>query len=345
MSVIDGIAGALAKVGIESRLLEDDRGSLALVCGYGGRVIAWQPKGTKSSVLWTHPDLDAVRSVEDVNRLRGGPGGLRLWFSPEWSYCWEGEPDALRFSNYITQPAAAAGNWKLRERSHRCVTAETCDEMNDIPRRERIRFDAERTIALFSTPPDEVQDLDAVFSGISLQQRLLVSEAVGPYYLDLWNILQVPQRSRLLIPVRPGLVPDVYYKTPARQEWSVDDGLVERRIGGGSETKWGLSASAVTGRVGAIIPSEGRLACLLVWNHPVHPGLPYPDGPRRGFDRSQVVQSWDGFGFGEIEYHSPAATPDMPLVLDSSTLWSFMGELPDLLEAARRLLGRKIHPT
>ena len=248
----------------------------------------------------------------------------------------------LRFSNYVLQPAAAAGKWKLVERSRRCVTAETEDEIRDRNRNELIRFSVDRTISLFSTPPEEVRDTAAAFSGMSLQQRLLILEAAGSSMLDLWNIVQVPKGSRMLFPVRSGSVPEVYFNASGKQSWRVRADLVEWPVTGDSETKWGLPVSAVTGRVGALIPVEGSTPCLLVWNHPVLPGLPYPDGPRPHYDRDQVVQSWDGFGFGEIEYHSPAATPELPLVLDSSVLWAFMGDLPELKEIARELLGREI---
>ena len=342
MSEIGGIARALERASIESRMLEDDGGSRALVCEYGARVLAWQPRGSASSVLGTHPDLLTVRSRADVDRLHAGPGGIRVLYAPEWAYYWDGEPDGLRFSNYLLQPAAAGGKWKLHPRSRRCVGVETDDEIRDLIRNEIIRFSVERTISLFSTPPAEVQGTAAAFSGMSLQQKLIVREAADSGMLDLWNIIQVAKGSRMLFPVRPGSVPEVYFNASGKKGWRVREDLVEWPVTGDSEAKWGLPVSAVTGRIAALISLPDGASCLLIWNHPVLPGLRYPDGPRPHYDRDQVVQSWDGFGFGEIEYHSPAASLEMPVVLDSSVLWAFTGELPELHEIARQLLGREI---
>ena len=177
---------------------------------------------------------------------------------------------------------------------------------------------------------------------MSLQQRLSVTEAAGAGLIDLWNVIQVPKGSRMLFPVLPGCSPEIYFNASGKRSWRVREDLVEWDVTGDSETKWGLPAPAVTGRVGALVPVEGSLSFLLVWSYPVLPGLPYPDVPRPYYDRDQVVQSWDGFGFGEIEYHSPAATPSMPLVLDSSVLWAFSGQTSELKEIAQALLARDI---
>jgi hypothetical protein len=222
------------------------------------------------------------------------------------------------------------------------VTAETNDEIRDLIHKELITFSVERTVSLFSTPPAVVRGTTAVFSGMSLQQRLLIREAGEASMLDLWNIVQVPKGSRMLFPVRQGSLPEIYFNASGKQSWKVHEDLVEWSVTGDSETKWGLPVSAATGRIGALVPVIGSSPCLLVWSHPVLPGLPYPDGPRPHYGRDQVVQSWDGFGFGEIEYHSPAATHDVPVILDSSVLWAFMGQMPELREIARMMLGRDI---
>lgn len=342
MNDVRGIARALQRASIESQVLEDDRGSQALVSSYGARVLAWQPRGAACSVLGTHPDLEAVQSSADVDSLHAGPGGIRVLYAPEWAYCWDGEPDGIRFSNYLLQPAASAGKWKLVRRSQCCVTAETRDEIRDLVRNDLIRFSMERMVSLFSTPPAVVRGAAAVFSGVSLQQRLLILEAAESSMLDVWNIVQVQKGSRMLFPVSPGSLPELYFNASGKRSWLVHKDIVEWPVTGDSEAKWGLSVSAATGRIGALIPVVGSLPCLLVWSHPVLPGLAYPDGPRPHFGRDQVVQSWDGFGFGEIEYHSPAATRDMPEILDSSVLWAFIGQMSELREIGRQLLGREI---
>jgi hypothetical protein len=342
MSDITSIAETLRRVGVPTCVLEDDRGDRALVCAYGSRVLAWQPPGATGSLLWAHPGLGSVRSVDEINALKGGPGGLRVWFSPEWAYFWDGPPDALRFSNHTTQRAAAEGRWSLQERSRRCVTATTRDEILDLSRRERVSFTVERTIGLFDTPPDEVRGAAVVFSGLSVLQRLELVEPSPETQLDLWNLLQVSTGSRMLFPVRRGRAPEVYYNASGKRSWREHEDLVEWPVSGDSEAKLGLSASEITGRVGALVPENRERATLLVWNHPVLPGLPYPDGPRKHFDRDQVVQSWDGFGFGEIEYHSPAADCNLPVVLDASVLWAFTGPPGELREIALQLLGRDV---
>jgi hypothetical protein len=339
---IADIAGILARAGIDSRVLEDANGASALVSAYGARVLAWQAAGG-DNLLWVHPELAGIRSAADCDALKGGPGGLRVWFSPEWAYGWKGQPDAAGFSNYVVPPAAAAGSWRLVDSGSMSVHAETRDRIQDQIGGQAVSFSAERTVALLPAPPREAGPLeDLRYTGLSVQQSLSASAHNAPWWLDLWNILQVPRGARMLFPVKGNAVPEIYFNASGKRTWRVSSGCVEWEVEGDAETKWGLPACAVTGRLGALLPQRGGQASLLVLCHPVHGGMPYPDGPRQGYQGDQVVQSWDGFGFGEIEYHSPAASPELPVIHDSFIVWAFTGRADTVRRLASRLLEREI---
>ena len=73
---------------------------------------------------------------------------------------------------------------------------------------------------------------------------------------------------------------------------------------------------------------------------PVHPDMYYCDGLSRETSGDQVFQAWDGFGFGEMEYHAPAVgTHPLPqTVEDTSSLWAFEGTYEQIQDLSRKLL-------
>jgi hypothetical protein len=245
----------------------------------------------------------------------------------------------VRFSNYVVPPAAAAGRWNLSPSGTGAASATVRDEILDQRSGGIVSFSMERTIALLDDPPREAGDPGAVrFSGLSVQQRLTAAGPLGSWWLDAWNIMQVPVGSKMLFPLKGDGGPEVYFNASGKRTWTVTDGCVEWKVDGDAETKWGLPARCLTGRLGVLLPGHGAEATLLVWCHPVLGGMPYPDGPRADYLGDQVVQSWDGFGFGEVEYHSPAASPRLPMVQDSSVVWAFTGPRVEIVKLRDRLL-------
>ena len=79
---------------------------------------------------------------------------------------------------------------------------------------------------------------------------------------------------------------------------------------GEARAKIGLDISQVTGRSGVLRRLGNGDWAALIWQFPVLPGLQYCDGPDFRRAQGQVSQAWDGFGFGEMQYHSPSVGTD-----------------------------------
>jgi hypothetical protein len=83
---------------------------------------------------------------------------------------------------------------------------------------------------------------------------------------------------------------------------------------------------------------------LIVRQFSADPKATFGDHPY-GVPRSdQVFQAWDGYGFGEMEYHSPLlnAAQGPRELTESDRLWAFGGTSRAIVALASRLLGLDI---
>lgn len=264
-------------------------------------------------------------------------GGLRLWFAPEYAYFWKGKPDARTLANYSVQGECDPGSYAITHADAGSVRMEMTATLRDFRDGKKVKFCVERVISVAS-PPVKLGSLG--YMGVRLQHRLEILRAPSGKRVDLWHLLQMPAGSSMLVPTRGPAKPLIYFNAFRNNDWKAEKDALRWSYRGTDIAKLGLDISQVTGRAGVLRPlPDGRFAAM-IWQFPVSPGMVYADGPSEARARNQIVQAWDGFGFGELEYHSPSVGSEDPVYAEHSLLWCFCGSLKQINTAADELLGR-----
>src|SRR5262249_23076040 len=146
------------------------------------------------------------------------------------------------------------------------------------------------------------------YAGIEGAHRIALDAATHTGRVDLWHLLQVPVGSVLIVPLRGEAA--TQNRTPVcygiAGDWVERCGYISWSFTGRARAKFGLSAAAVTGRAAVLRDLGGDRRALLVREFSVDERAVYADHPHGVPRTDQVLQAWDGFGFGELEYHSPA---------------------------------------
>jgi hypothetical protein len=181
------------------------------------------------------------------------------------------------------------------------------------------------------------------FVGVESTHQLSVDERTQHGEIDLWHLLQVPIGSVLVVPLRSGHrneplsygLPGGWQMTPQRLIW---------RFEGHANAKIGIAVASLTGRVAVLRQLGPDWWCLIVRQFPTDPAAHYADHPAAVPRNDQVFQAWDGAGFGEVEYHSPALNPQRgPRQLrDTNQLWAFGGSAQSIGALANALLATDI---
>ena len=264
-------------------------------------------------------------------------GGVRLWFAPEYAYFWRGKPDARTLSNHEIQQGCDPGSYAITHADEKSVRMEMTASLEDFQDGTRVEFAVERVI---SSVPPPVKLVGVRYMGVRLQHRLQLLRAPSGKRLDLWHLLQMPAGSRLLVPTRQPAKPQVYFNAFHHDDWRAEEDALRWNFRGTDIAKLGLDISQVTGCAGVLRPlARGRFAAM-IWQFPVAPGMVYADGPSAARANNQIIQAWDGFGFGELEYHSPSVSSEDPVYAEHSLLWGFCGSLKQINAVAEQLLQR-----
>jgi hypothetical protein len=310
----------------------------------GGRVIgmAFSPKD--ENLIWSNPELSNTELLrEHPERLLGGIGGDRLWFGPEFAYHWKGKPDLVNFKNYKVPESEDPGEYHFILRDDFSIKMRLATRLSDRRDRRKVSFKLDRTIISTSPPLHQNSSLmrGVDFVGFRTQHYIQIQHAAPGKCLDLWHLLQMPAGSTLMVPIRGKPKPLEYFN---KGSWEIYSDHLSWKISGQASAKIGFDLNQVTGRTGVIRRlSDGRWV-LLIRQFPVLPGLFYCDGPSEEKAGAQVVQCWDGFGFGEMEYHSPAVggPPLAKEYAETSLLWAFGGSAKAIEGIAKELLGISI---
>ena len=284
-----------------------------------GRVIALSFPASAGNVLWVNPDLIHLGEPGfDALELRGGPGGDRLWFGRELDYFWSGKPKWDTFANYTVPSELDPGRYGVSYSDAALVMRSdvhlTATDGSDIA------FGVERAIELIDEPPAAVGP--AEFVGISTTHSVQVSQpGLGA---DLWHLLQLPAGTTFVVPVLADA--ELLAYTPTTGAWAQREGRVSWKTRGDEVAKVGISASAVTGRLGALVDLGGERARLFVRDIEVHRSGVYVDHPFGAKRNDQVVQLFSGFGFCELEHRGREFGGGGPAqVSESDRLWVFEG--------------------
>jgi hypothetical protein len=336
------VIGDLMKASVPIRELHG-RGYAAVTLA-AGRVVALAFSKDGPNLLWSNPELENTNKVKTApEKLVGGYGGDRLWFSPELSYHWNGKPDWRAFSNYHIPTVSDPGQYAYVDEGPDVVAMAA---KGRLPVQGKsgpyLEFSVERKIRMAAPPLAAEHPLmrGVDYVGLEATQRLTIADTSRQGEMDLWYLLQTPVGSVLIVPLRPGHKSQpLSYGLPGG--WQTTENRVIWRIGGTANAKVGIASEALTGRSAVLRKLSANRWSLMVRQFPVDTAARYLDHPEGIPRNDQVFQAWDGFGFGEMEYHSPAldAAHGPRALNDENKLWAFGGSGQAIEALSRELLG------
>ena len=307
-----------------------------------GRVIALAFSKDEPNLLWTHPDLGDTGLVQaNPAQLTGGIGGDRLWFSPELRYHWVGEPDWRGLANYKVPADTDPGRYRFVDSEPGVVALAAEGRLPVQGSDQSLAFSIERRIRLAQAPlsHDDPAMRGVQYVGIESDHELTIQEETRTGEIDLWQLLQTPVGSIVIVPLRPGhRTQPLSYGLPGG--WRTTSNSVIWRIVGNANAKIGIAAEALMGRAGILRQLPTNEWCLMVRQFPVDESARYADYPA-GLPRDdQVFQAWDGLGFGEMEFHSPVldAARGPRNLRQTDQLWAFGGAAGAIAALADELL-------
>jgi len=339
------VTSALVRAGIPTRELAGS-GHVTMTLA-AGRIVAIAFTRNGPNLLWSNTQLSDTETMRDhPEKLVGGIGGDRLWFSPELDYYWKGAPDWKNITNYEVPAAADPGSYTFDDSQHGSIALHNAGQLVNRANGRRTGFEVSRTIRMTPSPLADNDPLRRQIDYVGVETSHVL-QFVGPEAgrLDLWHLLQVPVGSVLIVPYAEDA--STAAKTPV--SYALPGGWIERpdkllwRYGGTAQAKIGLSASALTGRT-AVLQQLGSEYCLIIRKFSVDENAKYADHPYGEPRTDQAFQAWDGMGFGEMEYHCPMldAQSGPRMLRESDQLWAFGGEKTALLPVAERLLHTDI---
>ena len=310
----------------------------------GGRIVAMGFSPDSPNLMWSNPRLHDTQLVAgSPENLVGGFGGERLWFGPEIDFHWDGVPDWNKFANNKIPVASDPGDYQFVQGDAQTITLYAKGELRAHRGDRRVAFEVHRTIKLVEHPLPKSHALmrDIQYVGIESSHVLRITDGNG--VIDLWHVLQVPVGSVFIAPLKKEAKDEraiaLSYGLPGR--WVESSDRILWRYEGNEKAKCGLPVTSLTGRSAVIQElADGRWN-MLVREFPVDPTARYCDHPHGVPRDDQVLQAWDGYGFGEMEFHSPAvdAIRGPREMTESDRLWAFGGQ-PNAVQAlATQLLG------
>jgi hypothetical protein len=305
-----------------------------------GRIVALAFSKDEPNLLWTHPDLGDAALVQ-ANGLVGGIGGDRLWLSPEWRYHWLGQPDWHGLRNYEVPADTDPGRYQFVDSESGTVALAAEGRLAVRGSNQSVAFFVDRRIRMVQPPLslDDPAIRGVQYVGIECAHELILQEETRTGELDLWQLLQTPVGSILIVPLRAGhSTQPLSYGLPG--DWQTTSNSLIWRIRGNSNAKLGIAAAALTGRAAILRQLPSQQWSLIVRQFPVDESARYGDHPVGIARDDQVFQAWDGLGFGEMEFHSPvldaARGPRSLRQLDQ--LWAFGGTARTIAALADMLL-------
>lgn len=310
----------------------DDGGSLVVSKSHA-RIYGLSVGRRSPNLLWVDPELfrSGVTAGDVIN------GGDYLRFGPEYAHAWTSQPyDFEHLSNYSVQREEVPGAW-LSDSSGELNFRQSEVTLTDHRDGTSSRFSVERSFFPLRDPlRNEVPAI--AYMGYRTCHHIEWHGGTSAGGVDLWNLLQVPPASRLVLPVmgkprtRSYFAPGHWVERPGELTWYLD---------GRGNSKIGLDAAQLPGRCGVLQQQDEDSWSLLIKQYPVYPGMSYIDGIGGDQGSGQCFQAWNGMGFGEVEYHGPGVgrAPLPREYHDTSVLWAYAGSCDEIKFAGRALLG------
>lgn len=338
------VVGALTRADLPVRELRHP-GHVAVTLA-AGRIMGLAFSADGPNLLWSHPQInDADLLKHHPEKLAGGMGGDRLWFAPELDYFWQGVPDWVSFVNYQVPAASDPGAYEFVDAGPESIGLRASGRLIHRNSGNAIGFEIERSVRMTPAPWSAAHPLmrDVEYVGVETSHVLQLDRTTASGRIDLWHLLQAPAGSVLIVPLNETAT--AADKTPLSYAlpgaWQEKSKCILWRYTGRDGAKFGLSAAAVTGRTAVLQTLSPTRRCLIVREFDASADATYADYPHGSPRTDQVFQAWDGYDFGEMEYHSPAldAAHGPRLLRQSDRLWAFGGSPDAINELGKALLG------
>jgi len=323
------IVHCFEQAGYPVKQINNQRGCIATIAA-GARVIAVADSSESESFFFNPAGIEDKQALaKNLFYDDGAPGGDRLWIAPEYLYHWRSLPaDYINYSNYQRATEIDPGLYQItKEGGMICFSSDI---------RIKNHFDGQyakmhvnRHIRQLRSPFTSSQTATVSYQ---IDQSLTVIQGIA----GLWNLAQLPAGSAIIFPLRESVQPLNYF---CPSDTRLDGKACAFYINGKANAKIGYGADVATGNSAAFTFADHQLSLVYRSNQVIEDGY-YCDGIDQQTPNNQVWQAWDGFGFGELEYHSVAAGEETGRhsVSDISELHCVRGDTALILEIASEVL-------
>jgi hypothetical protein len=353
--MLQDLVTTLKLAGKSTELYQTEDGTRVLILPYGGRILGVFAPGSEENFLWTNAALNHVESARSYYASDDwqNSGGDRTWLAPELDFFFPKFPN-IDIAGYWQPRGLDPGNYDLTKTDQgiKLVNRLNLDAFRS---GKRISLEITKSVAAALNPLryDTQLRIGAIeYAGHALLTSLKILDANPDSVplVGLWSLTQMPHRGELFVPTYSKTEPRIYFglvDTPPG-ELAMSERLVRFKMRAAGEHKIGIRASATTGRIGYIYPTENRYA-LVVRNFFVNPSGEYADVPwtepeDRGYSTQACSVNSRWGEFSEMEYHVPAigGSTGLSHIEDHSQLWAFRGSREDIVKIARALLSNEI---
>lgn len=343
-SDIEKLSASLQSAGQAVFALGNASGRL-LVSLSGARALACEFAHMPGNLFFHDTSLEETGKAAQA--LQKSPAaGDRLWIAPEINYIFKDLSKVMTHPAEcsLTPPAMEPGHYRLIHHTARHLALAADMRLEDrLSPRTHVSVSISRAFELIDAPVG--LDSGLTHFGFAVTNTLAVTAFDRPgMHVGVWDLLQIPPAGWLVCPtVGLATKPRSYYDKLSDDRVRQVGGAVHFKIDGQGRYKIGLSPTQTCGRMG-YYRKLGRVSTLLVRHFPVQPGLGYCDQPVSelgGPIHGDVLQSYNGSGFGEMEYHDPALkTGDQPTSRTATSVTHALVGPDDLIHtAAECLLG------
>ncbi len=344
LSDIQKLSASFQTAGQPAFALGSDTGRL-LVAQSGARAIGCEFAHAPGNLFFHDPILENPATA--AKRLGASPAaGDRLWIAPEVNYIFKDVNKVFTHPEEVgaTPSQMEPGDYRLASQSNRHLAFAADMRIEDrLNPRTFMSLSVARSFELIDAPVG--LDKGLTHFGFALTNTLTLTGFDKPGGLvGVWDLLQIPPAGWLVCPtVGLATKPRSYYDKLGDDRVRQIGGAVHFKIDGQGRYKIGLSPTQTTGRMG-YYRKLGRLSTLLVRVFSVQPGLIYCDQPVTELGKpiaGDALQSFNGAGFGEMEYHDPAIKAgEQPASRTSTSVTHALVGSDDLIHtAAEHLLG------
>jgi uncharacterized protein DUF6786 len=324
----------LKQGGYEYQTINVGNGAILGLPSYGRVLGLWCDKRSQS-VYWMNPQFlkydDTKKELEWVN-----PGGHRMWIAPEREFFIR---DLSRpFETYKVPVSVDPGQYEIEFE---------CNQLIFKNKGTLRAFNSNKDISFRLTRQIKAMDeqfMEGLVGNLELQAVGYEDEAIletdTNFKIGIWSLTQVFLSSEVFIAADRDSKYNVFFGDE-NDKVHYADGFWKVRFDKGQDFKIGLKASGISDKIFYIRRDDNGSATLIVKVF------------EKGSDESYVDTPWDdpedigyavqffcggGFGFGEIETHSPVFNNGDKCVSKSRVrIYAFSGQFANCLNLAQRL--------